>query len=90
VTTTVHDTVSAENLQWGCERCEDCPYCNPKHGKAPNRLPWRYWRGQWSGRWPSLGGDEWCRRTLVIPIPLLGAFVFPLWTCREGCEHCVR
>lgn len=57
------------------------------HGQAPDRKPWRYPRGDWSGKLPSLGGDEWCRRTLVIPTGLFGTFVFPLWTCR-GCEVC--
>lgn len=66
----------------------------PRHGQAPNRRPWRYKRGQWSGRLPSLGGDEWCRRTLVIPTLLFGTFVIPLWTCRdpncEACQECER
>ena len=61
----------------------------PQHGQAPNRRPWRYKRGNWLGRRPCLGGDEWCRRTLVLPAYLFGTFVFPLWTC-SGCESCAE
>lgn len=69
------------------ESSRECAYCNPCHGQAPSRWPWRYPRGSWSGRRPSLGGDEWCRRTLVLPTWLFGTWVIPLWTCR-GCEVC--
>lgn len=46
---------------------------------------WWYPKGQWSGRLPSLGGDEWGRRTLVLPL-YFKTLVVALWTC--WCDDC--
>lgn len=58
-------------------------------GPKPTRKPWRYKRGDWTNWKPvSRGGDEWCRRTLVLGLgPVTGVLIVPLWTCR-GCEDC--
>lgn len=58
----------------------------PMHGNAADRRPWLSRSMDWKPL-PWFGGDEWCRRTLVLPIPLLGSLIVPLWTCR-GCEVC--
>lgn len=58
----------------------------PQHGAAPNRRPWVS-RFCWPHNlYPWLGGDEWCRRTLVVPL-IFTSLVVPLWTCRS-CEVC--
>lgn len=47
---------------------------------------WLYARGTWAGRLPSLGGDEYGRRTLVLPIPFGPVLVIAYRTCR--CAEC--
>lgn len=47
---------------------------------------WIYGKGGWDGRWPSLGSDEYGRRTLVLPLPRERALVWAYWTCR--CSDC--
>jgi hypothetical protein len=59
-------------------------------GEIPYELPvksrfWVYSREEcdpprrW---WPYIGGDEWDRWTVVLPIPFGGYLVTALWTCR--------
>jgi hypothetical protein len=67
--------------------------CGCRHtGARPDRRPWLYrpelhWFG-WKTLLPAwLGGDEWCRRTLVVGWNFTGQVVIPLRYCR-GCEHC--
>lgn len=49
--------------------------------------PTLYWFG-WKTLLPfARGGDEWCRRTLVIGWSLTGQIVIPLWYCK-GCDGC--
>jgi hypothetical protein len=52
----------------------------------PTRLPWfTRMKGQ---PLPWFGGDEWCRWTLVLPLPRY-SLVIPLWECRNpNCESC--
>mgnify|MGYP005982344133 FL=1 len=38
-------------------------------------LVWGYW--QWSGRWPSRGGDELWRHTVVLPYPFHVTYTDP-------------
>jgi len=54
-----------------------------------NRHVWFYKPGTWL--WPWLvyfGGDEYCRRTLVIGSNLTGAVVIALWKMRGVCPGC--
>lgn len=64
---------------------------NAGYGK-PSRF-WTYKRESWTPRhrWlPYKGGDEWCRYTLVLPIPFGGYLVTALWTCRNrSCDSCL-
>lgn len=55
----------------------------------PSRWPWYYAPGDWTSWKPvSLGGDEFCRRTLVFGLGwITGVLVIPLRECR-GCEIC--
>ena len=58
--------------------------CGCWKSKRPGRCPWfykpeLYW-GRWSPVW--LGGDEFCRRTLVIGWNFTGQIIIPLWYCR--------
>jgi hypothetical protein len=54
-------------------------------------IPWT--TRSMSRPWPWLGGDEWCRWTLVLPMPLpglIGQLIIPLWTCHDPhCETCL-
>lgn len=63
--------------------------CGCWKSTAPKRRPWYYKRGDWCSWKPfSIGGDEWCRWTLVVGFGLItGVVVIPLWECR-GCEDC--
>jgi hypothetical protein len=45
---------------------------------------WNWWV-RWMPIW--LGGDEYCRRTLVLGHNVTGQLVIALWQCR-GCEDC--
>ena len=52
---------------------------------------WRYryrdWQPLWHGYlWPFLGGDEWGRRTVVLPVHPFGWLVVALWEC--NCPDC--
>ena len=39
---------------------------------------------------PWIGGDEWCRWTLVVPL-IYTSMVIPLWACRDpNCEACLK
>lgn len=67
--------------------------CGCRTTERPRRSPWAY-RPQlhWYARaWlpVGLGGDEWCRRTLVLGWPFTGLLIVPLRFCR-GCGHCGR
>lgn len=55
--------------------------------ESPGRV-WTYPKGGWSGHLPMLGGDEYGRRTLVLPIPFGPTVVVALYTCHcEDCEY---
>lgn len=50
---------------------------------------WTYSRETWCPphRWlPYFGGDEYGRRTIVLPIPFGGYLVWAFWTC--SCAFC--
>lgn len=54
----------------------------------PRRF-WKYSRESWEPlfRWfPYFGGDEWGRKTIVLPIPFSGYLVFAYRSCH--CEEC--
>lgn len=63
--------------------------CGCWQTSEPKRRPWYYERGDWLSWKPvSIGGDEYCRWTLVLGLGLVtGVLVVPLWECR-GCEDC--
>lgn len=63
--------------------------CGCWQSEKPTHLPWYYKPGDWTSWWPvSLGGDEHCRRTLVLGFGwITGVLVVPLRECR-GCEDC--
>lgn len=50
---------------------------------------WGNWRRHecWSPVW--LGGDEWCRRTLVIGWAFTGRLIIALRHC-QGCDSCTQ
>jgi hypothetical protein len=61
--------------------------CGCWHTTRARKTPWFYkpefsW-GRFSPVW--LGGDEWCRRTLVFGWNFTGQIVIPLWYCRGEC-----
>lgn len=64
---------------------EDFPY--------PKNRYWFYGKDEWEPdhRWrPERGGDEWCRHTIVLPVPFKGYIVIALWECRDkDCDACV-
>ena len=63
--------------------------CGCWQSAEPKRSPWFY-KPQWYfPRRPPvwLGGDEWCRRTLVLGWNVTGQIIIPLRECR-GCEDC--
>jgi len=58
---------------------------------------WKYDRRSWSGVLPSIGGDEWGRLTIVVPLPFGPVVVFALWNSCDwrghvrtvwGCDRC--
>lgn len=53
-----------------------------------NRRPW-ITRFRWrKNLHPWIGGDEWCRYTLVVPL-IFTSLVIPLWACRDPeCDMC--
>lgn len=66
------------------------PHCwfhkGPDYGVKPTRKPW--WSRMTWKPFPWIGGDEWCRWTLVLPFPYY-SLVIPLWGCRDPqCEAC--
>lgn len=63
--------------------------CGCWQTSRPARRPWYYPPGGWTSWKPiSLGGDQWCRRTLVLGFGwITGVLVIPLRECR-GCEDC--
>lgn len=63
--------------------------CGCWQTSRPKNHPWYYKPGDWTSWKPvSLGGDEWCRRTLVLGFGrITGVLVIPLRECR-GCEDC--
>jgi len=63
--------------------------CGCFQSTEPKRRPWFYKRGSWTSWKPvSIGGDEYCRWTLVLGVgPITGVMVIPLWECR-GCDDC--
>lgn len=63
--------------------------CGCWQSQLPSRRPWYYWPGGWHSWSPiSLGGDEFCRRTLVLGFGwITGVLVIPLRECR-GCGDC--
>lgn len=67
-----------------------------EYADPPSRF-WTFKRSEWDPphRWmPFIGGEEWCRWTLVLPIPFGGYLVTALWACRdpacEGEDWCER
>jgi hypothetical protein len=58
--------------------------CGCWKSQKPGRKPWFYkpvWGFyRWTPFW--LGGDEFCRRTLVVGWDFTGQIVIPLWYCR--------
>jgi hypothetical protein len=62
-----------------------------EHAERPeNRRPW-FTRFVWQANLhPWIGGDEFCRWTLVVPL-VVTSLVVPLWSCRNpACEACVQ
>ena len=63
--------------------------CGCWHVGTPRRTPWFYkpewYWGRWSPVW--MGGDEYCRYTLVIGWNVTGQIIIPLWYCRD--KDCV-
>jgi hypothetical protein len=63
--------------------------------EKPGWKPWFYrpqwyWYG-WKTLLPiSLGGDEWCRRDLVLGVSITGRVIIPLPLFCQGCEGCPR
>lgn len=57
----------------------------------PRPWPWfyRWHKGDPIRLRPWLGGDEWCRRTVVLSLPFIGSAVIPLWSCQDAdCKAC--
>jgi hypothetical protein len=63
--------------------------CGCWQSTEPKRRPWFAKPGDYYTRWSPvwLGGDEYCRRTLVLGWGFLGLVIIPLAECR-GCEDC--
>lgn len=63
--------------------------------QKPSYKPWFYkpqwyWFG-WKTLLPvSLGGDEWCRLTLVLGVSITGRIIIPLWGHKPDNECCPR
>lgn len=71
-------------------------HCGPEYDSKKTRT-WTYSREDWEPkyRWvPEIGGDEWCRWCIILPIPFgdyLVVALFPCrdpecWACRLDCE----
>lgn len=63
--------------------------CGCWQSTKPSRWPWFAKPGSYITRWSPvwLGGDEYCRRTLVLGWGIFGLVIIPLRECR-GCEDC--
>jgi hypothetical protein len=57
---------------------------------------WRYPYSQWQPTfwwhylWPSRGGDEWGRATLVIHVPVVGFVVWAYGKHQDDCDGCMH